>query len=157
LKSSGISLNSNPEKEETQKKKEESEDMGEITKSSSNDTIEQNDLNQAWAELTEKFVKQQRLYVALKANNPQMIDNRNAELKVTNKSLEQALVKLQSRIVSFLRKELQNSGFELKIQVEKSNDNENSNFLYTDRDKYKYLVQKNPKLEDLKNTFDLDF
>lgn len=157
LKSSGISLNSNPEKEETQKKKEESEDMGEVTKSSSNDTIEQNDLNQAWAELTEKFVKQQRLYVALKANNPQMIDNRNAELKVTNKSLEQALVKLQSRIVSFLRKELQNSGFELNIQVETKNDNENSNFLYTDRDKYKYLVQKNPKLEDLKNTFDLDF
>jgi len=136
----------------------ESEDIvdKENTSSIDNPKINQTEFDNAWKELLEKFKKQQRLYAALKANQPVLLNDNEAALKVSNKSLEQALIKLKSRILNFLRSKLNHTEFELKISVE-TNDEEDSNFLYTDRDKYKYLVKKNPNLEDLKNSLGLDF
>ncbi len=152
IKSSGISLNGKEESTETKENNKITED-----RIQGNDSkIEQSDLDIAWKKLVSKFEKQHRLYNALKTKIPIMISDHSAELSVSNESLEQALIKLKSRIINFLRKDLNSSEFNLSISVEEGEE-KNSNHIYTDRDKYKFLVNKNPNLEQLKNDLGLDF
>ncbi len=128
------------------------------------DKISENNINseklpleQAWAALLEKFNKQPRLYNALKSEKLTMLDDTHAELSVMNKSLEQVLLKIKSRIVSFLREKTGISQLEISFKISEDDSDNSGEYLYTDRDKYKYLVNKNPNLEKLKNDFDLDY
>ena len=128
------------------------------------DKISENNINseklpleQAWSALLEKFNKQPRLYNALKSEKLTMLDDTHAELSVMNKSLEQVLLKIKSRIVSFLREKTGISQLEISFKISEDDSDNSGEYLYTDRDKYKYLVNKNPNLEKLKNDFDLDY
>ena len=125
--------------------------------SGSNISSEKLPLEQAWAALLEKFNKQPRLYNALKSEKLTMLDDTHAELSVMNKSLEQVLLKIKSRIVSFLREKTGISQLEISFKISEDDSDNSGEYLYTDRDKYKYLVNKNPNLEKLKNDFDLDY
>jgi len=124
----------------------------------SNEITNGNILNieDAWAELAEKFKDKHRLYQALKSKSPVMIDDNTAELSIMNKSLEKKLIEIKSPVIKFLRQKTGNKNLELKLKiiedVKKSEE-----IIYTDRDKYKYLVNKNPNLDKLKRDLDLDF
>ncbi len=96
------------------------------------------------------------MYAALKSEQLQLSDTDTGLLSVHNNSLEQALLKMKTRLVQFLRTQLNNQNFELEITV-KPEEEGNSERLYTDRDKYLYLVKKNPNIEKLKNDLDLEF
>jgi DNA polymerase-3 subunit gamma/tau len=118
--------------------------------------INQESLDLAWSDLITKFVNKERLYNALKTEKLILKDNCIGLLSVHNNSLEQALQKLKTRMVQFIQSKLNNKDFTLEIKVKESNEI-NSDKLYTDRDKYNFLVKKNPNIEKLKNDFDLDF
>ncbi|MCF6365589.1 MAG: DNA polymerase III subunit gamma/tau [Bacteroidales bacterium] len=151
IKKSGISLNS-----EIKKETEETTENSEINNSIGTSEINEDLLNKAWAKFAEKLKSKIRLYNALKDKKLTVINKNTAELTVTNNNLEQTLNKIKSRMLDVMRKELNNKFFELQIKVQEFEEN-NSEHLYTDRDKYKYLVNKNPNLDKLKNKFDLDF
>ncbi len=114
-------------------------------------------IEKAWKELLEKFDKQPRLYNALKSEKLIMLDETHAELSVMNKSLEQILLKIKTRIVSFLREKTGISQLEVNFKIQENKSGDSGEYLYTDRDKYNYLIKKNPNLEKLKNDFDLDY
>ncbi len=118
--------------------------------------VDQEKLDRAWLELVEKFTKQPRLYFALKSEKPILTDNLNAILYVNNNSLEQSLLKMKTRLLQFLQSKLNNKDFGFEIKVKEIEEN-NSERLYTDRDKYIFLLKKNPMIEKLKIDFDLDF
>jgi len=105
----------------------------------------------------EKFNKQPRLYNALKSEKLVMLNEQHAELSVMNKSLEQVLLKIKSRIVNFLRDKTGLLQLEFSFRISEKNTDDSGEYLYTDRDKYQYLLKKNPNLEKLKNDFDLDY
>ncbi len=150
IKKSGISLNSEIKKEETEKK----EDITSTVEGTNE--LEADKLKDAWSVFTEKLVGKPRLYNALKDKELQIIDKNTAEISVSNKSLAQTLDKIKTNIHNLLRKELNNKDFELKIKIEDIQ-KKKTEHLYTDRDKYQYLVEQNPNVEILKNKLDLDF
>jgi len=150
IKKSGISLNSEIKKEVV-------EDNNEQTNSISGTAeLDASNLKNAWAVFTEKLVGKPRLYNALKDKELQIVDKNTAEIIVSNNSLAQTLDKIKAKIHSLLREELNNKDFELKIKIEDVQ-KKKSEHLYTDRDRYQYLVEKNPNVEILKNKLDLEF
>ena len=121
------------------------------------ETAEKCSIEDAWKKLLEKFNKQPRLYNALKSEKLIMSDESHAELSVMNKSLELNLLKIKSRIISFLREKTGISQLEISFKISEKKSGDSGEYLYTDRDKYQYLLKKNPNLEKLKNDFDLDY
>jgi len=151
---SRISINGAVNNQE-EKKKISSEEK--FNKSETVETINKLSTEDAWKELLGKFDKQPRLYNALKTEKLIMTDETHAELSVMNKSLEQALLKIKTRIVSFLREKTGINQLEINFKIRENKSENSGEYLYTDRDKYNYLVKKNPNLEKLKNDFDLDY
>ncbi len=149
IKKSGISLKTEIKKEKSEKEENTIVVEGTIA-------LKQDNLQLAWAKFTQKLVEKPRLFNALKDKELTILDNNTAELIVSNKSLAQTLDKLKLRILSLLRQELNNKDFELIIKIEDVK-KKKTEHLYTDRDKYKYLVEKNPYIEKMKNEFDLDY
>lgn len=148
---SRISINGAINKQENQNK-DNSEEKTTVYENNTKISIEE-----AWTELLEKFNKRPRLYNALKSEKLVMLNEQHAELSVINKSLEQVLLKIKTRIVSFLRDKTGISQLEFSFKISEQNTNDSGEYLYTDRDKYQYLVKKNPNLEKLKNDFDLEY
>jgi len=150
IKKSGISLNSEIKKDE---KKDIEEQISSVSGTSE---LAPDKLKKAWSVFTEKLIGKPRLYNALKDKVLTIIDKNTAEIIVSNKSLAQTLDKTKAKIHNLLREELNNKDFELKIKIEDIQ-KKKSEHLYTDRDRYKYLVEKNPNIEQLKDKLDLEF
>ncbi|RDC56339.1 DNA polymerase III subunit gamma/tau [Pedobacter chinensis] len=75
------------------------------------------------------------------------------EISVESKTQEQFVQQESVELMNFLRNELQNFAIDITFkQVERKLENR----LYGNREKYEYLVNKNPKLEDLRRRFNLD-
>jgi DNA polymerase-3 subunit gamma/tau len=155
IKKSGISINNH--NEQKQSHQEDEQNLTEInTVVTGTESITQENLDEAWAELVEKFTNQPRLYSALKSERLILTENQKGLLSVHNNSLEQALLKMKTRLLQVLQSKLNNKDFNFEIKVKEQEAN-SAERLYTDRDKYIYLVKKNPNIEKLKNDFDLEF
>lgn len=74
-------------------------------------------------------------------------------ITVSNKFIAKQIEENRSKILTFLREKLTNYGITLSILV---NEKVEKKQAYTKEDKYKRLSQKNPLLEKLKNTFNLE-
>ena len=59
----------------------------------------------------------------------------------------------QYELLSFLRKSLNNFDINLSITV---NEEKEKQYAYTAKEKYNKLKKKNPQIESLRKTFDLD-
>jgi DNA polymerase-3 subunit gamma/tau len=153
VKKSGVSLNNIAN---TQIIEEENEAAVNYTKISEKETIDEIKLDASWKKFVEKLSSKPRLYNALKTSKLSQIDDFKYELLLANNSLEQTLENNKSKIIDFMKKELNNQFFDICFRV-KELDETNPENLYTEKDKYKYLLNKNPNLDKLKNDFDLDF
>ncbi len=148
---SRISINGN------NSKKEEKTEQNDTDMAVSESNKELVGIKKAWEEILEKFEQKPRLYNALKSEKLVMTDETHAELTVMNKSLEQALIPVKSKIISFLRNRTGISDLNIIFKLSDDNSENNEEYLYTDRDKFQYLVKKNPSLDKLKKDFDLDY
>jgi DNA polymerase-3 subunit gamma/tau len=68
--------------------------------------------------------------------------------------MKEDLEKSQGQILEYLKRELNNYLIEFEITVDKS---VTKKYVYTDQDKFTKLVEKNPAVDLLRRTFDLDF
>ena len=75
------------------------------------------------------------------------------EISVESKTQEQFIVQESVDLMNFLRNELQNFAVDITFKLM---ERKLENRLYGNREKYDYLVNKNPKLEDLRKRFNLD-
>jgi len=82
-----------------------------------------------------------------------MMSDNTIEFSVNNKSLEEAVEEIKMNLLDFLRKELNNYALQLNLVMTAS---EEKTSLYTATEKYKYLSEKNPAINKLRQTFDLD-
>lgn len=74
-------------------------------------------------------------------------------ITVSNKFIAKQIEENRGKILTFLRENLTNYGITLSIRVDEKVEKKR---VYTKEDKYKRLSQKNPLLEKLKNTFNLE-
>ncbi|MGB5981561.1 MAG: DNA polymerase III subunit gamma/tau [Nonlabens sp.] len=82
------------------------------------------------------------------------IDGNKILLRFPNASMKRDLERDQGMVLEYLKRELNNYALFFEIAVDKT---VTKKYVYTDQDKYKKLVEKNPNVDILRKTFGLDF
>jgi len=96
-----------------------------------------------------------RLYSTLNTIEPVLSGTHIVELTLSNQTLQKDFDKnLNHDMTHFLRDELANDTIIIEVKVAKQNEQQK---LYTSEEKFKYMVSKNPALNELKKKLDLDF
>ena len=90
----------------------------------------------------------------LSMNPISLSDNYKIHFKVANEMNRVEVNIEKERLLPFLKKHLKND--KIKIEVEIS-ENPKQEQIYTPTEKYQYLLQLNPQLEELRKKFNLDF
>jgi DNA polymerase-3 subunit gamma/tau len=93
------------------------------------------------------------LATALLNKRPILINESLVEFTINNKALEESINEDKPNFLGFLRKELNNNSIQLNLIMTLAEDKIN---LYTATDRYKHLAEKNPNINKLRQTFDLD-
>lgn len=93
------------------------------------------------------------LFTILNNFAPTLLNPELIEISVESKTQEHLVQQESVELLNFLRNELSNFGVEVTYKlVERKIENR----LYGNREKYDYLVNKNPKLDELRRRFNLD-
>ena len=81
------------------------------------------------------------------------LDGTTICLEFPNSTNKVELERQQYELMVFLKKSLNNYDLQLSIEI---NEEMEKQYAFTDRDKYEKLLEKNPAIETLRRTFDLD-
>ncbi|WP_017733891.1 hypothetical protein [Nafulsella turpanensis] len=108
----------------------------------------------AWKEYAEqlKAAGRQGEYVILK-ETPDLAENHAVLVRVTNSVQQDFFEKARAGAQVFLRQKLRNSQISLSCKMVKE---EEGKRLYTAQEKFGYLLQKYPQLQELKNRLGLE-
>lgn len=74
-------------------------------------------------------------------------------IELPNETMKNDMERGQNPLMAFLKKKLQNTLITLEINV---NEQAAKKYAFTDIEKYNKLKEKNPLIEKLRTTFDLD-
>ena len=150
--SSGLSLKSIQQKKAHQIKQMEVEIKEEELPK---DPFSEEQLLEFWNAYVEKTEKKGKYNLAaiLKIDTPKLKDGHIIFLEFPNASNKIEVERQQFDLLQFLRKSLNNYEIHLEIVV---NETMEKKYVYTAEDKFAKLLEKNPALETLKQTFNLD-
>ena len=98
--------------------------------------------------------KSDRIRLAIVNCTAEIQDDKQLVVKVSNQIQADDIALVKNEMVNYLKRELQNSTIDFIIKITQT---ETKKRLYTDTDRFKYLCEKNPILEQLKQKFSLDF
>ena len=114
------------------------------------------ELMENWLRFAEMMRKEKpRMATTIKASNPVIKDDFVIEIEMSNKVQEDDFnLMIKADLANFLRQELKNDNLKIATFVPETN---KEKALYTDEDKYKYLSEKNPNINMLKQRLNLDF
>ncbi|MGY3055554.1 DNA polymerase-3 subunit gamma/tau [Pedobacter sp. UYEF25] len=93
------------------------------------------------------------LYTILNSFPPVLKEQHLIEIFVESKTQEEMVQQDSIELLNYLRNTLDNFGIEICY---KRSERKEENRLYGNREKYDYLVAKNPKLEEMRRKFNLD-
>jgi DNA polymerase-3 subunit gamma/tau len=149
---SGLSLSSLKVKKEHKNK---------VVSASEDKEVRDNEVNQEsienyWKKFTEIItVNGERNMVALlQLGLPRLKNKVEIHYAVPNDTNRVELEKNSNELMGYLRDQLSNDALTLKLYLEL---NEKKKFIYTNEEKYKTLLEKNPNLEQFKKKFNLEF
>lgn len=115
----------------------------------------QADLTDIWRKFAYSIKKKDLdLYSTLSANDPILKDNFRINVVIYNSAQEADINKKRAELLGFLRKRLNNTILDLDIVIDQSNAYSG---VFTEKDKYKKLVEKNPKIDELRKKLGLSF
>ncbi|SFH20332.1 DNA polymerase III subunit gamma/tau [Pedobacter insulae] len=106
-----------------------------------------------WKAYTQKAKDQDKIHLFTLMNNDPLINGTEITVLVENLALESTLQDEKIELLNFLRSALRN--FDLQI-VSRRAENTQKKRIYTNKDKYTYMVDKNPQLEEMRRRFNLD-
>ena len=150
--SSGLSLKSIQKKKEHQIKQMDVQIKEEDLPS---DSFNEEQMLAFWNTYVEMLENKGKYNLAaiLKIDTPKLAENYTIKLEFPNSTNKIEVKRQQFDILQFLRKSLNNYEISLDISV---NETLEKKYAYTAEDKYKKLIDKNPALDTLKQTFNLD-
>ncbi|MFH2140967.1 MAG: DNA polymerase III subunit gamma/tau [Bacteroidota bacterium] len=123
-----------------------------------NEPFTSDDLLKTWSEIADRFKeKETRKFTLLTTNSITLRENSTIEFSVSSMIQKEKFEKeLFHDVLNELKNKLSNDSINLNILV-KEVEQSDSKKLYTDDDKYNHLKEINPKLDNLKQQFNLDF
>ncbi|MFT5749931.1 MAG: DNA polymerase-3 subunit gamma/tau [Ancylomarina sp.] len=98
--------------------------------------------------------KSERIRLAILNCEAEIRQDGQLVVKVSNQIQVDDTSVVKNEMVNYLKRELQNSTIDFIIEITQTVTKKR---LYTDTDRFKYLCEKNPLLEQLKQKFSLDF
>ncbi len=107
-----------------------------------------------WKQYTNKAMQDDKihLYTLLSSNEP-IVEGNNITVLVENIALESTLQEEKIELLNYLRSSLKN--FDIQLHANKV-EAKQSNRIYSNKDKYAYLAEKNPALDEFRRRFNLD-
>ncbi|TCC86471.1 DNA polymerase III subunit gamma/tau [Pedobacter frigiditerrae] len=106
-----------------------------------------------WKVYTQKAKDADKIHLYTLMNNDPIINGTEITVLVENLALESTLQDEKVDLLNFLRSALKN--YDLQI-VSKKGENTTKKRIYTNKDKYAYMVEKNPQIEEMRKRFNLD-
>ena len=150
-KPSGLSLKSIGQKKEHEQKQKEKQALPteELTEAFTEEQIQE-----AWAEYVKKLSKRGKKILAsiVDTDKPTLV-GKTIHVELPNDTMKIELKKAQGNLMNFIKKKIQNTTIELEIDV---NEKATKKYAFTTRDKFEKLKEKNPLIDKLRTTFDLD-
>ena len=149
---SGLSLKSIQRKKEHQIKQ---MDVALVQEKMPKDLFTQPQLLAVWEQYVENLESKGHYNMAaiLKIDTPKLINNTLIALEFPNSTNKIEVERQQTELLQFLRKSLNNFDIKLDITV---NETMEKKFAYTTAEKYAKLKEKNPAIESLKKSFNLE-
>ncbi|HIB37223.1 DNA polymerase III subunit gamma/tau [Mesonia sp.] len=148
---SGLSLKSIGQKKEHEQKQKEKQALPteELTEAFTEEQIQE-----AWAEYVEKLSKRGKKILAsiVDTDKPTLV-GKTIHIELPNDTMKIELKKAQGNLMNFIKKRIQNTTIKLEIDV---NEKATKKYAFTTRDKFEKLKEKNPLIDKLRTTFDLD-
>jgi DNA polymerase-3 subunit gamma/tau len=148
---SGLSLKSIREKREMLARQQEVRGAETVE---ANEDYTETQVQSAWNEYAKHLKNHGNKILAsiLETDVPKVSDGK-IHLKMPNQTMKLDLERSQGALLNYIKKKIKNSHIELEITVDETAEKK---FVYTAREKYEKLKEKNPLLEKLRKTFDLD-
>lgn len=143
-------LNGNPAREEAITVQEQ---YNKYADKPANEKFDEGQLRTSWEKYIKTIVNRPNLKDAL-TPGPVITGENTLELIVYNSVQEEIVKEIKPNLISWLCNDLKNSGIDLIIKVE---DRKTERIYYSDSEKYKEMVKKNPSLALLRQKFNLDF
>jgi len=112
-------------------------------------------LQMIWNDYAKKLKKQGSKILAsiLETDLPKLRDEHHIVIELPNDTMKINLEREQNKLMGFLKKKLENTHIRLVIEV---NEQTARKYAFTPIEKYNKLKEKNPLIEKLRTTFDLD-
>ena len=119
------------------------------------ESFSQEELVEKWRKFAYSVkLKDLDLYSTLSANDPVLKNDWKIELPIYNSAQEADINNRKAELLSYLRKQLNNTILDLDLVIDNSKAPKG---VFTEKDKYKKLVEKNPKIDALRKKFGLSF
>lgn len=113
------------------------------------------ELQPVWDKLIKDLDSRRRFSEFVILNRRFTLTGTTIHLEVDNEiQIDLLTATFRTEVLTFLRKELQNSTIHLEVVVAEQ---ENKTLIYTQADKFRFLAQKNPALNELRNVLGLDY
>lgn len=118
-----------------------------------NEPFTEEQLLQKWAEFIATLDDRPNLKTTL-SKTPVLKEDLTLLITLDNSVQDELVKNIKPQLVSWLRRELRNSGIDLITEIAEDIIEKRA---YTDTEKFEEMIQKNPKLALLKQRFNLDF
>lgn len=112
-------------------------------------------LSVVWSNYVEKLRNEKKAAELSVVNQPyELKNNFHVVIKLSNSLQEDILARFKIELTKYLRQSLQNNEIKISTVIVQE---ELKQRLYTSQDKFNFLVQKNPKLLELKQRLGLEY
>ncbi len=150
-KTSGLSLKSIQKKKEIIAKKLE---QSPATPEDIDEPFNEIQLHAAWDDYVHRLNKKgSKILASILETDTPKLEGKTVLVEMPNDTMKLDLEKGQNQLLAFLKQKLKNSHINLEITV---NESTAKKYAFTPIEKYNKLKEKNPLIEKLRNTFDLD-
>lgn len=117
-------------------------------------SFNQSDLNLVWPKIAELMINSQVIYALLKQINPILEKDYKIRISVGSRVQSKYLEETRDEIIGLLRTKLKNDAISIIVKVEESGSN--AKIVYTAEERYQFLLEKNPQLDEFRKEFQLD-
>lgn len=150
-KVSGFSLKSVQKKKEIEALQRENQKEQEVEKS---EIFTEEQMQDAWKEYLQlQDQKGEKILASIMGTSLPELQENKILLRLPNSTMKLDLERNQNALLFFLKEKLNNTSISLEIEVDETTEKK---FAFTPREKYEKLKEKNPLIEKLRTTFDLD-
>jgi DNA polymerase-3 subunit gamma/tau len=150
-KVSGLSLKSIQKKKELEAQQRQAEKERAIEK---NEDFTEAQMLDAWKEFVDKQHEQgEKILASIMETDTPRLEGTYICLELPNDTMKQELERAQYHLLGHIKDKLQNTHIALKIKV---NEQVAKKYAFTPMEKYEKLREKNPLIDKLRTTFDLD-